>query len=73
MIDIITKSPWAARGLSGVRRVLAAWARKGALKRDYRHLMEANEHFLRDIGLTRGDIRDAIHGIITNTSHHLAA
>ncbi len=39
--------------------IRAAWSR-GKARRDYRHILECDEHLLHDIGLTRGDVWKAI-------------
>jgi uncharacterized protein YjiS (DUF1127 family) len=58
-IDVITP----ARRSVGSRvaaAVRAAWARAEA-RRAYRRLLESDASVLRDIGVTRGDVRQALH------------
>jgi uncharacterized protein YjiS (DUF1127 family) len=57
-----TTGSW--HGISGitsrvVAAVRAAHARREA-RRAYRQLLECDEHILKDIGVTRGDVREAL-------------
>ena len=52
-----TLQSFADRAAAAVREVLArAKARHG-----YRHMLDCEDHFLRDAGITRADIRQAYH------------
>ena len=46
-----------------VSQALARWAQRQRLARDYRRLMAWSDFELRDIGLGRGQVRNAIYGV----------
>ena len=47
----------ADRAAATVREMLA----RAKARHDYRHMLDCEDHFLRDVGLTRADIRQAYH------------
>jgi uncharacterized protein YjiS (DUF1127 family) len=49
-----------ARVRAGLVGLIGALAREREIRRSIRHLASLNEHVLRDIGLTRGDIERAV-------------
>ena len=68
-LSTIFRPTVAARPGGPVLRLLRAWARDSlryfVRRADVRRLHELSDHQLRDIGLTRGEVKTAAYGFIT--------